>query len=80
MMRAVAELAATHGAACDVSLEQVMGCGLGGCYSCVVLARDPTAAPALPALLHRGAGLRRVPDRLERTRALTWTFLLPSAR
>ena len=29
--------------ACDVSLEQVMGCGLGGCYSCVVLARDGTA-------------------------------------
>ena len=45
MMRAVAELASTHGAACDVSLEQVMGCGLGGCYSCVVLARDPTGAP-----------------------------------
>ena len=36
MMRACAELAAAHGRACDVSLEQVMGCGLGGCYSCVV--------------------------------------------
>jgi dihydroorotate dehydrogenase electron transfer subunit len=40
MMRAVAELAADHARPCDVSLEQVMGCGLGGCYSCVVLARD----------------------------------------
>jgi dihydroorotate dehydrogenase electron transfer subunit len=39
MMRACADLAAVHGRACDVSLEQVMGCGLGGCYSCVVLAR-----------------------------------------
>ncbi|HEX9367170.1 MAG TPA: dihydroorotate dehydrogenase electron transfer subunit [Vicinamibacterales bacterium] len=39
MMRACAGLAAAHGRACDVSLEQVMGCGLGGCYSCVVLAR-----------------------------------------
>ena len=39
MMRACAQLAAAHGRACDVSLEQVMGCGLGGCYSCVVLAR-----------------------------------------
>ena len=39
MMRACAQLAATHGRACDVSLEQVMGCGLGGCYSCVVPAR-----------------------------------------
>ena len=45
MMRAVAELAARHGRACDVSLEQVMGCGLGGCYSCVVLARDEGGAP-----------------------------------
>ncbi len=45
MMRAVALLAASHGAACDVSLEQVMGCGLGGCYSCVVLARDEQGAP-----------------------------------
>jgi len=41
MMRACARLAAEHGRACDVSLEQVMGCGLGGCYSCVVLARGP---------------------------------------
>ena len=45
MMRAVAQLAASHGAACDVSLEQVMGCGLGGCYSCVVLARDEHGDP-----------------------------------
>jgi dihydroorotate dehydrogenase electron transfer subunit len=39
MMRACAGLASAHGRACDVSLEQVMGCGLGGCYSCVVPAR-----------------------------------------
>src|SRR5262249_10931764 len=39
MMRACARLAAEHGRACDVSLEQVMGCGLGGCYSCVVRAK-----------------------------------------
>ena len=45
MMRAVARLAATHGRPCDVSLEQTMGCGLGGCYSCVVLARERTGAP-----------------------------------
>ena len=41
MMHAVARLAESHGRPCDVSLEQVMGCGLGGCYSCVVLARQP---------------------------------------
>src|SRR5262245_32716622 len=29
MMRAVAKLAAGHGVPCEVSLEQVMGCGLG---------------------------------------------------
>lgn len=39
MMRACAQLAANYDRPCDVSLEQVMGCGLGGCYSCVVLAR-----------------------------------------
>ncbi len=45
MMQAVARLAASHGRACDVSLEQTMGCGLGGCYSCVVLARSGAGAP-----------------------------------
>ncbi|MGH9371144.1 MAG: dihydroorotate dehydrogenase electron transfer subunit [Vicinamibacterales bacterium] len=45
MMRAVARLAAEHRRPCDVSLEPVMGCGLGGCYSCVVLTRDPGHAP-----------------------------------
>jgi dihydroorotate dehydrogenase electron transfer subunit len=39
MMRAVAELTARHRRPCAVSLEQVMGCGLGGCYSCVVSVR-----------------------------------------
>jgi dihydroorotate dehydrogenase electron transfer subunit len=38
MMRAVNDLTVSHGHRCDVSLEQVMGCGLGGCYSCVVRA------------------------------------------
>jgi dihydroorotate dehydrogenase electron transfer subunit len=45
MMRAVAKVADFHGATCDVSLEQVMGCGLGGCYSCVVLTRDQGQSP-----------------------------------
>src|SRR4051812_21556695 len=35
MMHAVARLAERHAVPCAVSLEQVMGCGLGGCYSCV---------------------------------------------
>jgi dihydroorotate dehydrogenase electron transfer subunit len=44
MMRAVAQLAQRRNRRCDVSLEQVMGCGLGGCYSCVVLTK-PAAGP-----------------------------------
>jgi dihydroorotate dehydrogenase electron transfer subunit len=39
MMHAVARLAERAGRRCLVSLEQVMGCGLGGCYSCVVRVR-----------------------------------------
>lgn len=39
MMRAVARLATAYRRRCQVSLEPVMGCGLGGCYSCVVPVR-----------------------------------------
>ena len=45
MMRAVTELADARGRRTEVSLEQVMGCGLGGCYSCVVPVRRPGEAP-----------------------------------
>jgi dihydroorotate dehydrogenase electron transfer subunit len=45
MMRAVARLAEQHGRPCAVSLEQVMGCGLGGCYSCVVLTKTAGGPP-----------------------------------
>ena len=45
MMRACASIAAAHGRACDVSLEQVMGCGLGGCYSCVAPIRRDDGKP-----------------------------------
>jgi dihydroorotate dehydrogenase electron transfer subunit len=36
MLEAVAKLAARYHQPCQVSVERVMGCGLGGCYSCVV--------------------------------------------
>ncbi len=39
MLAAVARLSALHGCRCEVSVERVMGCGLGGCYSCVVAVR-----------------------------------------
>ena len=44
MMRAVADLGATAGVPVHVSLEPVMGCGMGGCYSCVVPVRDARAS------------------------------------
>jgi dihydroorotate dehydrogenase electron transfer subunit len=40
MLAAVAHIAARHGRRCEVSVERVMGCGMGGCYSCVVPALD----------------------------------------
>ena len=39
MMRGVAQLGARYGRPVFVSLEPVMGCGMGGCYSCVVRVR-----------------------------------------
>ncbi|MDE3097819.1 MAG: dihydroorotate dehydrogenase electron transfer subunit [Chloroflexota bacterium] len=39
MMKAVARLSMRYGVACHVSMERIMGCGMGGCYSCVVPVR-----------------------------------------
>jgi dihydroorotate dehydrogenase electron transfer subunit len=39
MMAAVTALAMRFHCSCHVSLERIMGCGLGGCYSCVVPVR-----------------------------------------
>jgi len=36
MLAAVARLAAKARRRCEVSVERTMGCGMGGCYSCVV--------------------------------------------
>jgi dihydroorotate dehydrogenase electron transfer subunit len=44
MMRAVATLGAHAGHPVYVSLEPVMGCGMGGCYSCVVRVRRGTGS------------------------------------
>ena len=40
MLEAVAHLATRYGRSSQVSVERVMGCGLGGCYSCVIPVRD----------------------------------------
>jgi dihydroorotate dehydrogenase electron transfer subunit len=36
MLAATAKMAMRYGRPCQVSVERIMGCGLGGCYSCVV--------------------------------------------
>lgn len=40
MLAATASSAHRHGRPCQVSVERIMGCGLGGCYSCVVPMRS----------------------------------------
>jgi dihydroorotate dehydrogenase electron transfer subunit len=40
MLEAVAHLSARHKRPSQVSVERVMGCGMGGCYSCVIPVRD----------------------------------------
>jgi dihydroorotate dehydrogenase electron transfer subunit len=45
MLAAVATLAARHGRPSQVSVERVMGCGLGGCYSCVIPLKSHRGSP-----------------------------------
>jgi dihydroorotate dehydrogenase electron transfer subunit len=45
MMRAVASLGARFGRPVFVSLEPSMGCGMGGCYSCVVRVHPDPSHP-----------------------------------
>ncbi|PYR52691.1 MAG: hypothetical protein DMF89_01905 [Acidobacteria bacterium] len=59
MLAATAQTARRFARPCEVSVERIMGCGLGGCYSCVVLMRGSRggfhhvrsclAGPVLPA-------------------------------
>ena len=66
MMRAVGRLGQAAGRPVYVSLEPVMGCGMGGCYSCVVP-------------IHRGTGRQFVRACLEGpvfdSSALVWDAL-----
>jgi dihydroorotate dehydrogenase electron transfer subunit len=41
MLEAVSHVAAVYGKPSQISVERVMGCGMGGCYSCVIPVRDP---------------------------------------
>jgi dihydroorotate dehydrogenase electron transfer subunit len=44
MLEAVAHVGARFKRPSQVSVERVMGCGMGGCYSCVIPVRDAHAA------------------------------------
>jgi dihydroorotate dehydrogenase electron transfer subunit len=44
MLAAVARLAEKHHQPVQVSVERVMGCGLGGCYSCVIPVKHGTGS------------------------------------
>lgn len=45
MLAAVARLAAQYGRPSQLSVERVMGCGIGGCYSCVIPIKTPEGKP-----------------------------------
>ncbi len=44
MLVAVSQLAAAHHRPSELAMERVMGCGMGGCFSCVVRVRDADGA------------------------------------
>src|SRR5438105_5061730 len=44
MLAATAKTAAKYSRPCQVSVERIMGCGMGGCYSCVVPMRGDDGA------------------------------------
>jgi len=44
MLAATATIAMKYGRPCQVSVERIMGCGMGGCYSCVVPMRSDDGA------------------------------------
>ena len=45
MLAAVARLSAAYSRPSQVSVERVMGCGVGGCYSCVIPIKTTEAKP-----------------------------------
>jgi dihydroorotate dehydrogenase electron transfer subunit len=49
MLRSVARIAAEFGVRAQLSLEETFGCGIGGCWGCVVpLVRTSAQAPSFP--------------------------------
>ena len=80
MLAATAKVAMRHDCPCEVSVERVMGCGMGGCYSCVVPMRGDDGAwhhvrsclagPVLDGRSDR-VGLMSAPDLSVRIGSLT---------
>jgi dihydroorotate dehydrogenase electron transfer subunit len=52
MLAAVSRVAGEHGVPCQVAVEELMACGTGICFSCVVPVGDP-ARPGEPARMAR---------------------------
>jgi dihydroorotate dehydrogenase electron transfer subunit len=52
MLAAVSRVAGQHGVPCQVAVEELMACGTGICFSCVVPVGDP-ARPGEPARMAR---------------------------
>jgi dihydroorotate dehydrogenase electron transfer subunit len=52
MLAAVSRVAGQHGVPCQVAVEELMACGTGICFSCVVPVGDP-ARPEEPARMAR---------------------------
>ena len=52
MLEAVAAIAARYGRTCEVSVERVMGCGMGGCYSCVIPVKEGNGHHYVRSCLH----------------------------
>ncbi len=49
MLRSVARIAAEFGVRAQLSLEETFGCGIGGCWGCVVpIVRDSPQSPSFP--------------------------------
>ena len=58
MLEAVAHVAARYGRRSQVSVERVMGCGLGGCYSCVIPVRNGPGGQHTSDRVSRGRSFR----------------------
>ena len=64
MLAAVAKLSAAYGRPSQVSVERVMGCGVGGCYSCVIPIKTDGAKPHFVRSCLAGPGVPRQRDRV----------------